>query len=274
MFLAYALPYRRLTPRLATGRPPTARGESGGCSLRPKVLSPNIYCQLAWCTTGHIGSIRPALQHPPQSPWPCPLPLPNQPMAVRRAPATPIGDPIVLPAVPGARSAIPAPYFGATHGSGGCKPRQVLRPRVIRRLARVPAPFQVSCRCRFRARVRDLGSLHLRRGLRVGVVAQRKIRFTPGLVACPLSARGAVLHLPTTPHHAGPNTTPRQRRAYMAAMVAPSRKRERPVDTYWTREKKTAGLKRATASHPGTENGNRAETACPNHATRELVGMR
>ena len=72
--------------------------------------------------------------------------------------------------------------------------------------------------------------------------------FTSRLVACPLSAGDAVLHLPTTLHFAGPNTTPRQRRAYIVAMVAPSRLRERPVDNYWMREKRTARLKRAAAT--------------------------
>ena len=68
------------------------------------------------------------------------------------------------------------------------------------------------------------------------------------VTACPLSAGDAVLHLPTTLHYAGPNTTPRQRRAYIIAMVAPSKPRAVPVDNYWMREKQTARLERAQAA--------------------------
>ena len=69
--------------------------------------------------------------------------------------------------------------------------------------------------------------------------------FAKKVVACPLSAGDAVLHLPTTLHYAGPNTTPRQRRAYIVAMVAPSEPRAIPVDNYWMREKRTARQERA-----------------------------
>ena len=66
-------------------------------------------------------------------------------------------------------------------------------------------------------------------------------------VACPLRAGDAVLHLPTTLHYAGPNTTPRRRRAYIIAMVAPGSRRDVPVNNYWMQEKRTARLKRAAA---------------------------
>ena len=55
--------------------------------------------------------------------------------------------------------------------------------------------------------------------------------FAKTVFACPLSAGDAVLHLPTTLHHAGPNTTPRQRRTYIVAMIASSEPRAIPVTT-------------------------------------------
>ncbi|MDJ0823929.1 MAG: phytanoyl-CoA dioxygenase family protein [Rhodobacter sp.] len=73
-------------------------------------------------------------------------------------------------------------------------------------------------------------------------------RFADQVVACPLSAGDAVLHLPTTLHYAGPNRTDRQRRAYIVSMVAPSAQRAVPVDNYWMREKRTARLERAQAA--------------------------
>lgn len=73
-------------------------------------------------------------------------------------------------------------------------------------------------------------------------------RFASQAVACPLCAGDAVLHLPTTLHYAGPNNTSRQRRAYIVAMVAPSKRRVRPVDNFWMREKRTARQERAAAN--------------------------
>ena len=64
--------------------------------------------------------------------------------------------------------------------------------------------------------------------------------FAKTVFPCPLSAGDVVLHLPTTLHYAGLNTTPRQRRTYIVAMIASSEPRAIPVDSYWMREKRTA----------------------------------
>ena len=58
-------------------------------------------------------------------------------------------------------------------------------------------------------------------------------------VACPMPARGCVLHLPTTLHYAGANTSTRQRRAYILIMSATPIPRAQPIDNYWMREKRT-----------------------------------
>ncbi len=81
-----------------------------------------------------------------------------------------------------------------------------------------------------------------------GLEVDEPERFAGNVVACPLSAGDAVLHLPTTLHYAGPNRTDCQRRAYIVSMVAPSAKRAVPVDNFWMREKRTARLERAQAA--------------------------
>ncbi|MEO1016181.1 MAG: phytanoyl-CoA dioxygenase family protein [Pseudomonadota bacterium] len=71
-------------------------------------------------------------------------------------------------------------------------------------------------------------------------------------VACPLLAGGCVMHLPTTLHYAGPNTSSRQRRAYILIMQATALPRDRPIDNYWMREKRTARAEReAQSGRPG-----------------------
>lgn len=59
--------------------------------------------------------------------------------------------------------------------------------------------------------------------------------FAKSAVASPLEAGGCVLHLPKTLHYAGPNTTNRQRRAYILIMQSPPVKRLVPVNNYWMR---------------------------------------
>ena len=74
-------------------------------------------------------------------------------------------------------------------------------------------------------------------------------QLAKNVVACPMNAGDAVIHLPTTLHFAGRNSTPRRRRAYIVSMVAPGQPRSTPVDNYWMREKRTSRLERAAASN-------------------------
>jgi hypothetical protein len=67
-------------------------------------------------------------------------------------------------------------------------------------------------------------------------------------VACPVPAGGCTMHASYTLHYAGPNTSPRPRRAYILIFRAPATTRDHPVDNYWMREKRTARAARANAA--------------------------
>ncbi len=81
-----------------------------------------------------------------------------------------------------------------------------------------------------------------------GLEVDEPERFKEQVVASPLSAGDAVLHLPKTLRSAGPDTTLRLRRAYIVAMVAPSLVRERPAENCWMRQDRIARPERAAAN--------------------------
>lgn len=88
-----------------------------------------------------------------------------------------------------------------------------------------------------------------------GLEVDEPERHAPYAVACPVPAGGCTMHAAYTLHYTGPNTSNRPRRAYIIAFSAPDTPRERPIDNYWMREKRTARLDRARAAEAAVTNG-------------------
>ena len=59
-------------------------------------------------------------------------------------------------------------------------------------------------------------------------------------VACPVPAGGATFHHCRTLHYAGPNTTARQRRAYIIVCSGPSARRDVPAHRPWQADEREA----------------------------------
>lgn len=81
-----------------------------------------------------------------------------------------------------------------------------------------------------------------------GLEADDPESLAPYAVACPIPAGGCTMHAAYTFHYAGPNTSERPRRAYILSFTATPQVRELPIDNYWMREKRTAGMERERSS--------------------------
>lgn len=79
-----------------------------------------------------------------------------------------------------------------------------------------------------------------------GLEVDRPEAFAPYAAACPVPAGGCTLHSAYTLHYAGANTSATPRRAYILVFRARPVAREAPIDNYWMREKRTAGMQRAS----------------------------
>ena len=75
-----------------------------------------------------------------------------------------------------------------------------------------------------------------------------ELRHVVDPVACPLPAGGATVHGGYTLHFTGPNESDEPRRALILSGGLAPRRRDRPLDLPWQREKQTARAERAAAA--------------------------